>query len=368
MRFDPTFVDTAASRVPPIPDGLWYLNLKDETSLDDNIITRIQESDYDPSSGQTQTTDSYYTRLKDDRVANDRIYRLRYVQPKAYPGSIRQPNNGFVMKIRTDTKRNLLPQNIVLEKVGGSPDIADFRNPQSANSTETLGMSKVDFDAAVQAGTLTAKNIYDPDNHPRIVNTDNYIRFSIRSARQIGPAGSKKLELTVFDHTVDDTNAPNLKNTVFHTVEINAPQAGSFATSKTTSAPTNIVEWTGGSSGFGYLHAYFSVVVGADTKHYIILKDVSARPTYNPLVTTKFEQGAVYADQQSDVNGGRDSKTNNLYVVGGSNVFTLTVGDTVDDSTGNQYKIIAVEDVPQIEDTFYIFDSEEIQELSLIHI
>jgi len=362
MRFDPTFVDTAASRVPPIPDGLWYLNLKDETSLDDNIITRIQESDYDPSSGQTQTTDSYYTRLKDDRVANDRIYRLRYVQPKEYPGSVRQPNNGFVMKIRTDTKRNLLPQNIVLEKVGGSPDIADFRNPQSANSTETLGMSKVDFDAAVQAGTLTAKNIYDPDNHPRIVNTDNYIRFSIRSARQIGPVGSKKLELTVFDHTVDDTNAPNLKNTVFHTVEINAPQAGAFATSKTASAPTNIVEWTGGSSGFGYLHAYFSVVVGADTKHYIILKDVSARPTYNPLTATRFQQGAVYADQQADVNGGRDSKGNNLYVVGDSNVFTVTPGDTLNDTVGNTYKIVSVEDVKDIDDTFYIFDSDIIQE------
>ena len=362
MRFDPTFVDTAASRVPPIPDGLWYLNLKDETSLDDNIITRIQESDYDPSSGQTQTTDSYYTRLKDDRVANDRIYRLRYVQPKEYPGSVRQPNNGFVMKIRTDTKRNLIPQNIVLEKVGGSPDIADFRNPQSANSTETLGMTKTEFDAAVQAGTLTAKNIYDPDNHPRIVNTDNYIRFSIRSARKIGTAGSEKLELTVFDHTVDDTNAPNLKNTVFHTVEIDAPQAGSFATSKTTSSPTNLVEWTGGSSGFGYIHAYFSVVVGADTKHYIILKDVSARPTYNPLVTTKFEQGAVYAQQQADVNGGRDSKDNNLYVVGDSNVFTVTPGDTLNDTVGNTYKIVSVEDVKDIDDTFYIFDSDIIQE------
>ena len=231
----------------------------------------------------------------------------------------------------------------------------------------------------MQAGTLTAKNIYDPDNHPRIVNTDNYIRFSIRSARKIGPAGSEKLELTVFDHTVDDTNAPNLKNTVFHTVEINAPQAGSFATSKTTSAPTNIVEWTGGSSGFGYLHAYFSVVVGADTKHYIILKDVSARPTYNPLTATRFQQGAVYADQQADVNGGRDSKGNNLYVVGDSNVFTVTPGDTLNDTVGNTYKVVSVEDVKDIDDTFYIFDSDIIQErvagqqdgiyyLSLIHI
>ena len=46
MRFDPTFVDTSASRSPAIPDGLWYLNLKDESD-DINIITRIQENDYD---------------------------------------------------------------------------------------------------------------------------------------------------------------------------------------------------------------------------------------------------------------------------------------------------------------------------------
>ena len=357
MRFDPTFVDTSSSRIPTIPDGLWYLNLKDETSLDDNIITRIQENDYDPASGQTQTTDSYYTRLKDDRKADDRIYRLRYVQPKDYPGSVREPNNGFVMKIRTDTKRNLIPQNITLEKVGGSPDVADFRNPQSANSTESLGMTKADFDDAVQAGTLSAKNVYDPDNYALEVNTDNYIRFSIRSARQIGPTGSKKLQLTVSDLTVDDTNAPNLKNTVFHTVEINAPQAGAFAVSKTQSSPTNIVEWTGGSSGVGYIHAYFMV----GSKHYIILKDVSARPTYNSLVNTRFQQGSVYADQQSDVNSGRDSKSNNLYVVGDSNVFTITPGDTMNDSVGNTYTVSAVEDVKDIDDTFYIFESETIQ-------
>ena len=79
MRFDPTFVDVSASRVPSIPDGLWYLNLIDETANDDNIIGRLKLNDYSGSSGRTQTTDSYYTRTKDDRKADDRIYRLRYV-------------------------------------------------------------------------------------------------------------------------------------------------------------------------------------------------------------------------------------------------------------------------------------------------
>ena len=358
MRFDPTYIDTSASRVPAIPDGLWYLNLKDETADDNNILSRLHVTDYSSSSGRLQTTDSYYNRTKDDRKADDRIYRLRYVQPKQFPGSIRKPNNGFVIKLRTDDKRNLIPQNITLEPVGGSPTKAVFRNPQSQNASEDLGMSKTAFDTAVQQGTLQDKYIYDPDNNPCVVNTDSYLRFSIRSAREISVASNTYLQVTAFDHRVDDTNAPSLKNTVFHTVEIDAPQGGAFAASKVSSTPANIVQWSGGSSGFGYLHAYFTV----SSKHYIILKDVSARPTYDPLVSTRFQQGAVYADQQSDVNGGRDSKTNNLYVVGGSNVFTLTPGDTVNDTTGNQYKIVAVEDVPQIDDTFYIFDSETIQE------
>ena len=358
MRFDPTFVDTSASRVPSIPDGLWYLNLKDESSVDNNILSRLHETDYSSSSGRLQTTDSYYERTKDDRKADDRIYRLRYIQPKKFPGSIRKPNNGFVLKLRTDDKRNLIPQNITLAPVGGSPQTAVFRNPQSQNAVEELGMTKAAFDTAVQAGTLQDKYIYDPDNDPCVVNTDSYIRFSIRSARKVTVAGSEYLQVTAFDHRVDDTNAPSLKNTVFHTVKIDAPQGGAFSTSKIASSPSNLVQWSGGSSGFGYIHAYFAL--GSD--HYIILKDVSARPTYDPLVSTKFEMGAVYATQQEDVNGGRDSKTNNLYVVGGSNVFTLTVGDTLSDSLGNQYKVITVEDVPQIDDTFYIFDSEEIQE------
>ncbi len=97
------------------------------------------------------------------------------------------------------------------------------------------------------------------------------------------------------------------------------------------------------------------------SKHYIILKDVSARPTFNSLVNTRFQQGSVYADQQADVNGGRDSKDTNLYVVGDSNVFTITPGDTMNDSVGNTYKVSAVEDVKDIDDTFYIFESETVQ-------
>ena len=67
MRFDPTFVDTSASRVPQIPDGLWFLQLKDESGNDSNIHARFNQTDYNASSGQIQTTDSFYTRLIDKR-------------------------------------------------------------------------------------------------------------------------------------------------------------------------------------------------------------------------------------------------------------------------------------------------------------
>ena len=359
LKFDATFVDTSASRVPAIPDGLWYLQTKDESSVDANIFSRFSETDYDAASGQSQTTDSNYRRLLDKREKEDRIYRLRYVQPKEFPGAVRKPNNGFVLKIRTDDKRNLLPQNIVLEPVGGAPTKAEFRNPYTQNNAaEILGMSNTAFDTAVQSGAIDPDFVYDPDNQPVVVDTSNYLRFSIRSAREKTVGSQQLLEVTAFNHSVDDTNAPSLKNTVFHTVKINSPQAGSFTSSRTNSTPTNRVEWTGNSSGFAFIHAYFAV----GTEHYLILKDVSARPNFSALINTRFTQGAVYADLMEDTNGGRDLKGNYQYVVQGANLFTLTPGDTLDDSVGNTYKIISVSDVPDIDDTFYIFDTEEIQE------
>ena len=45
-------------------------------------------------------------------------------------------------------------------------------------------MSVNQFDSAVQAGTLDKDNIYDPDNNP-VVTSDNFLRFSIRSARTV---------------------------------------------------------------------------------------------------------------------------------------------------------------------------------------
>ena len=69
---------------------------------------------------------------------------------------------------------------------------------------------------------------------------------------------------------------------------------------------------------------------------------------------------------QADTNGGRDLKDNYQYVVQGANLFTLTPGDTLDDSVGNTYKIISVSDVPDIDDTFYIFDRKRFKSVFLV--
>ena len=93
--------------------GIWYLNVEDESSggnqLNTSILYRMHQPDYDDASGKIRTTDSWFERLNDSREKEDRIYRFRYVIPQ-YLEAVRVPLNGFVMKIRTDDKRRLVPQ------------------------------------------------------------------------------------------------------------------------------------------------------------------------------------------------------------------------------------------------------------------
>jgi hypothetical protein len=50
-----------------------------------------------------------------------------------------------------------------------------------------------------------------------------------------------------------------------------------------------------------------------------------------------------------------------LYSIKDTNVLTITPGDIIEDDDSTQYRVISVEDVGEIEDTFYIFDIDEIQ-------
>ena len=85
-------------------------------------------------------TTPYFERVKDEREATDRIYRLRYVIP-SYLQSARDPINGFTIKTRTDETRKLVPQKLVLKPVSGNVTKARFFNPVQQN--EVIGVTQV---------------------------------------------------------------------------------------------------------------------------------------------------------------------------------------------------------------------------------
>ena len=365
MRFDPTFTDAVTTT------GKWYLQTADnitgetdQTVIDKQIYTLLGSSDYQ---GKDSTTDTWYERVNDTREANDRTYKLRYVIPK-YIENARDPINGFVLKTRTDDTRKLVPQKILLKPVSGNVYGARFAVP---GGVEYIG----DTIEQLQANNLTpTEDGYDPYNAPIYARFTSGIQATIQSGRYITDALDENiqyLELTVFDHTVDTVNFSGLRNEIFTTVKITAPQGGAFVTNKTQSIASNTVGFSGNSSGTAYIHGYYNV--GGD--HYLIIKGISgakgtASLEYSEFQSTRFQQGAVFADMLEDQDMGkslplkthiRKNYPEYYYKQNGSNVYTITPGDTIQDSAGNQYYVETVEDTGVIEDTFYIFDSAELQ-------
>jgi len=354
LRFDAEFSTSTNT------SGLWYLQVKNESTSAtpqfraDSILTRFHDPvAYGSGSGKIRTLDTWIDRVKDDRTEGDRVYRLKYVIPK-YLETVRNPLNGFVLKVRTDDKRRLVPQRFVLNPVGGAPDVARFDNPAQAG--ERIGFSRSDLSA------LGITNpTYDPYNEPKIVASDrtqSRIAFTIQSARTV----NNRLEITAFDHTI---TVDALKNEIFTVVEINAPQGGSFVVSNSTATSANAVEWNGDAAGSGYIQGYFQ----QGTKHYLVLKNTTKDPKYNALVQTRFTQGSVFADLQAKPNSvgdptGKDKsdRKDYLYRIEGANVYTVVPGDVITDDQSNQYTIEEVYDVGAIEDTFYIFDIDTIQQ------
>ena len=365
MRFDPTFTDAVTTT------GKWYLQTADnitgetdQTVIDKQIYSLLGSSDYQ---GKDSTTDTWYERVNDTREANDRTYKLRYVIPK-YIENARDPINGFVLKTRTDDTRKLVPQKILLKPVSGNVYGARFAVP---GGTEYIG----DTIEQLRANNLTpAEDGYDPYNAPIYARFTSGIQATIQSGRYITDRLDENiqyLELTVFDHTVDTVNFSGLRNEIFTTVKITAPQGGTFVTNKTQSISTNTIGFSGNSSGTAYIHGYYNV--GGD--HYLIIKGISgakgsASLEYSEFQSTRFQQGAVFADMLEDQDMGKSLPLKThikknypeyYYKQNGSNVYTITPGDTIQDSAGNQYYVETVEDTGVIEDTFYIFDSAELQ-------
>ena len=374
VRFDPTFTDTVAD------SGKWYINLKDEASAgipanirEENILWRIKQPDL---SDRPKSTDMWFIRLDDEREADDRTYKIRYVIPK-YLENARDPINGFVIKTRTDDTRKLVPQKILLKPVVGTVYGARFANP--VQQSEFIGWTS---DQIAAAG-LNPDFQYDPYkkdltnsgiDYRAFAKFNSGIQATIQSGRYVEDLADptvKYLELTVFDHAVDVVNFPGLKNENFSTVEITAPQGGSFIVNNETVA-SNQVSWSGNSTGTANIHKYYSV----NGKHYLIIKNIGGgKLEYSEYTSTVFtqDQGGgveVFATMIGDQDMGKSLPLKTLirknypeyfYKQNGANVYTITPGDRIQDDAGVEYYVDSVEDVGVIEDTFYVFSYETLQ-------
>ena len=358
--------------------GRWYIKVKDTSSTSnalsvqqESILWRFQESDF-LTSPPPKTDDSFYFRQIDARDPKDRIYRVRYTIPKYLEG-VRDPINGFVLKTRTDGLRKLRPQKILLKPAPGTTKTdAFFENTN--NSPERIGWTNQQIINAIGDDS----NAYDPyrldlsgqgiDYAKRIVTQQGKVQFTIQSGKLVDIEGQEYLELVVFDFQPDPDIAA-ISNEVFRTVKIGAPQGGLFNTDSTQKTTNNAVTWAGNSSGAGWVQAYFNV--GSD--HYLILKgdNIDGNLTYSAFTNTRITQGNVYADLLDDPDMGKSLPLKTLieknypeyyYRQNRAPVYQLTPGDTIrEDGSDNLYYIDTVEDLGEIEDTFYIFDIDELQ-------
>ena len=293
--------------------------------------------------------------------------------------------------MRKDETRKLLPQKIKLKPVSGSITQAKFYNTaDSGQSTEIIGYTDTEF--ADQTLNLDLSKQYDPykkdttGNNKQytknISTTNTYVDMTIESAKFYTENSNTYTELTVVNPRV--TNAA-LKNEIFTTVKVTAPQGGTFAVNATQNVAANAVAWTGNSTGSGYLHAAINVP-GTTTWH-LIIKGVVGDIKYSVSDNIRFTQGAVFADLLNYPDYGKSLVLKDLikekfpeyyYRQNGAKVYTVTPGDIITDADNKDFYVESVEDVGEIDDNFYVYDVQEIQRrifdqqdgifLSLIHI
>ncbi len=387
MRYDPSYPNPDTT---PTIYGKWYLNVEPNSNgapaNSTEILARFHDVAYNDASGQDKTNDSWYERIKDDRSADDRIYRLRYVIPQ-YLSTVRDPLNGFSIKVRKDETRKLLPQKLVLKPVTGQSS-ATFFNPVQTN--EKIGYTETEF--ADNNLNLNKDAQYDPYKRDLVGNTQfvkriettNYVSMSVQSGKYFNKGTTDEyLEVTVFDQGITN-NA--LLNETLTTVKVSAPQGGSgpnggFIVDKSQSTASNKIEWEGfnkgnkPAKGTAYLHAALQVP-NTDTWH-LILKDItvddstpSAKLIYSETDNIRLSQGTVFCDLESDPDFGKSLETKDLidkhlpqyyYKQKGAKVYTITPGDEITDDANITYYVESVTDVGEVDDTFYIFNTQEIQ-------
>ena len=331
--------------------GNWYINISPSIDLaaSNSFFAKLKEL---KEQSQRFTSDSWYTRVSDERTKEDRVYRLRYVIPK-YLQSVRDPLNGFVIKARTDTTRNLVAQKITVQSTAGGGVNAD-----SLLTALGLGTESSTYDAE------------SPDQLTKYVLSDSEFRYKIRSGRKID---SNQIELLVYDHEVN----PELKGNRFTVAKVNAPQ------NNTNFTEGAVINWTGNSSGTAEVHKFITHSTNAGSEYYVVLKNTQGSLKYNQLINTTLYQGNaevitdnVYAtlvakpDSIGDSNGeSKSDRDDYLYATEGSPIFTAIPGDSISISLNNgesvsiqNLVITSVEDIEEIDDTFYIFDIDTIQE------
>ena len=377
VRFDAELVNATTTT------GQWYLNSVPDIGNTQNIIDRLQTLGATLKDSRTKNT--FYTRLEDEREKEDRVYRLRYVIPR-YATGVRDPLNGFVIKVRTDETRKLLPQRILLEPLATADPLAVFNIPL------TTPGGTIQQQLGLPADELDPDFSYDPYDIDQVKvvgsdQTDSKTSFSILSARKVlvgpDPVADARIELTVFNHGIDNDE---LRNEKFTVLKINAPQGGNFRVDNLQATALNRITWSGYSSGSGFLQAYFNVD-GTD-EHYIIIKAFEGTDPieYSPFADTVFTQPVLDIDNDPtfDINGNpinifatlqakpdsagstnntlsKSEKADYLYSNKNANVLTITPGDVIEDDVSNDYQVVSVEDAGEIEDSFYIFDINEIQ-------
>ena len=346
--------------------GTWYIAT--DSSRPNTILERIRRDDF---STKDKTPDTWFERIGDDRNKEDRVYRLRYVIPN-YLKAVRDPLRGFVIKARNDSTRRLLPQKILIKPTGSGANIAELSIPNqgAAVSGKSPNREYLGYTSAEHGPNFSS--LYDPYNpetlseidetpkYRKRITTDSKVTFYVQSARRVPANGTEYLELTVFNVGIEEQG---YKEKLFTTVKIDAPQGGTGTfVANIANLPagntSNIITWDGGSKGRARVHAYFNY----ENQNYMILKDITITSSlnYDANNPTVFTQGSVTSTLIAPPNEGRSDLDNYLYVIEGANVYTMTPGDTFQAENGN-YTIASVEDTADFENTFYIFDIDEVR-------
>tara|TARA_B100000427_G_scaffold72766_1_gene58902 strand:+ start:8249 stop:14758 length:6510 start_codon:yes stop_codon:yes gene_type:complete len=348
LRYDP---EMTAS---PLRSGHWYMNVLNTGTQPNTIYQRISSLTEYTSEEIISTSNTYIKRINDRRREDDRIYRLRYVIPKEVD-NVREPLLGYVLKIRTDENRRLRPQKVVLEALDGTSDLPTFYG--GSPTIDGLGNNlpiQNDFN-------------YDPylTGNSKALVTDSGIKFTIESARQKTITGINRIELTVVDHTINTNIAAGTalaSGTILTEFKLTSVAGGGFITG-------NSVAWSGFSSSApisGTLPTVHKQYTEGGNTYVVVASDFSLLPyiKYNAGTSTILASGSGTGILAEKPNGGRDDFKNydddlgRQYVIQNAPVYTLTPGDFVRDETdGNQkdYKVVSVEDVDEITNTYYIY-------------